>query len=143
MNKVMLCGNLGGDPEIKYTPSGTAICSFSIATSERWKDKQTGEQQERTEWHRCTAFGRGGEVISEYLKKGDKLLVTDGQIRYEEYEKEGQKRWATKIIVRGFEFVGSKKGGDDREEGHAGPRQAGKPASQAPADTFEDDDIPF
>ena len=98
INKVILVGNLGADPETRYTPSGTAITSIRIATSESWKDKTTGEQQERTEWHRIEFFGRIAEIAGESLKKGRQVYV-EGKLRTDEYEKEGVKRWSTKIIA--------------------------------------------
>jgi primosomal replication protein N len=91
INKVILIGNLGADPETRYTPSGTAITSIRIATSESWKDKQTGEAQERTEWHRIDFFGRLAEIAGEYLKKGRQVYV-EGRLRTDEYEKDGIQR---------------------------------------------------
>ncbi|MBS0583880.1 MAG: single-stranded DNA-binding protein [Proteobacteria bacterium] len=164
INKVILVGNLGADPETRYTPSGTAITSIRIATSESWKDKQTGEQQERTEWHRVDFFGRLAEIAGEYLKKGRQVYV-EGKLRTDEYEKDGQKRYSTKVIADEMQMLGGREGGGgegggygggggggygggaQRERGPArGPQSAPAPRSapaQMPADNFDDDEIPF
>jgi single-strand DNA-binding protein len=156
INKVILVGNLGADPETRYTTNGSAITSIRIATSESWKDKQTGEQQERTEWHRVKFFGRLAEIAGEYLKKGSQVYV-EGKLRTDEYEKDGIKRYSTDIIADEMQMLGSRGGeggggggGYNRDRG--GERSApsrGAPASAPrqsapPADSgFEDDDIPF
>ena len=159
INKVILVGNLGGDPETRYTPSGTAITSIRLATSESWKDKQTVEAQERTEWHRVDFFGRLAEIAGEYLKKGRQVYI-EGKLRTDEYEKDGVKRWSTKIIADEMQMLGGKEGGGSgggeggsgggysRERGPArGPQSA--PARGAPAapaaggDNFDEDEIPF
>jgi single-strand DNA-binding protein len=152
INKVILVGNLGGDPETRYTPSGTAITSIRLATSESWKDKQTGEQQERTEWHRVDFFGRLAEIAGEYLKKGKQVYI-EGKLRTDEYEKDGVKKWSTKIIADEMQMLGGKEGGGEgggggysRERGPArGPQSApGRSAPAAPAaDNFDEDEIPF
>jgi len=159
INKVILVGNLGADPETRYTPSGTAITSIRIATSESWKDKQTGEQQERTEWHRVEFFARLAEIAGEYLKKGSQVYI-EGKLRTDEYEKDGIKRYSTKVIADEMQMLGSRGGGGEgggfsgggggaqRERGPArGPQSAPQrsaPATPAPAgDSFEDDEIPF
>jgi single-strand DNA-binding protein len=155
INKVILVGNLGADPETRYTPSGTAITTIRIATSESWKDKQTGEQQDRTEWHRVKFFGRLAEIAGEYLKKGGQVYV-EGKLRTDEYEKDGVKRYSTDIIADEMQMLGSKGGeggsssggGERRERGPArGPQSAparNAPAAPAPAsDNFDEDEIPF
>lgn len=155
INKVILVGNLGADPETRYTPNGTAITTIRIATSESWKDKQTGEQQERTEWHRVKFFGRLAEIAGEYLKKGGQVYV-EGRLRTEEYEKDGIKRWSTDIVADEMQMLGSKGGAaggegsssERRERGPArGPQSApprSAPAGGPPAsDSFDDDEIPF
>ncbi|MDR3388717.1 MAG: single-stranded DNA-binding protein [Rudaea sp.] len=154
INKVILVGNLGADPETRYTPSGTAITTIRIATSESWKDKQTGEQQDRTEWHRVKFFGRLAEIAGEYLKKGGQVYV-EGKLRTDEYEKDGVKRYSTDIIADEMQMLGSKGGeggssggGERRERGPArGPQSApprSAPASAPPVnDSFDDDEIPF
>jgi single-strand DNA-binding protein len=156
INKVILVGNLGADPETRYTPSGTAITTIRIATSESWKDKQTGEQQDRTEWHRVKFFGRLAEIASEYLKKGGQVYV-EGRLRTDEYEKDGVKRYSTEIVADEMQMLGSKGGesgssggggSERRERGPArGPQSApprSAPASSPPVnDNFDDDEIPF
>jgi single-strand DNA-binding protein len=160
VNKVILVGNLGADPETRYTPSGTAITSIRIATSESWKDKQTGEQQERTEWHRVDFFGRLAEIAGEYLKKGRQVYV-EGRLRTDEYEKDGVKRYSTKIVADEMQMLGGREGGGEgggsyggggygsgerRERGPArGPQSAPPRSAPAPMpnDSFEDDEIPF
>jgi single-strand DNA-binding protein len=157
INKVILVGNLGADPETRYTPTGTAITTIRIATSESWKDKQTGEQQERTEWHRVKFFGRLAEIAGEYLKKGGQVYV-EGRLRTEEYEKEGIKRWSTDIVADEMQMLGSKgggaggegggSGGERRERGPARGPQSGPPRSASASappvnDSFDDDEIPF
>ena len=164
VNKVILVGNLGADPEVKYTAGGTAICTLSVATSESWKDKQSGEQQERTEWHRVKMFGRLAEIAGEYLKKGRQVYV-EGSIRTDKYtDKEGVQRYSTDIIGNEMQMLGGNEGGggggggggnynrdrgDERPERGAprGPQAAPQrqAAAQAPSrnDSFEDDDIPF
>jgi single-strand DNA-binding protein len=159
VNKVILVGNLGADPEVKYTAGGTAICTLSVATSESWKDKQTGEQQERTEWHRVKMFGRLAEIAGEYLKKGRQVYV-EGSIRTDKYtDKEGVQRYSTDIIGNEMQMLGGNEGGGgsggggggsygrERPERGAprGPQSAPQRQAAAPApnDNFEDDDIPF
>jgi len=157
INKVILVGNLGGDPETRYTPSGTAITSIRIATSESWKDKNTGEQQERTEWHRVDFFGRLAEIAGEYLKKGRQVYV-EGKLRTDEYEKDGVKRYSTKIVADEMQMLGGREGGGEggggggysgaqRERGPArGPQSAPAPRAAPapmPTDNFDDDEIPF
>ena len=129
VNKVILIGNLGGDPEVKVTPAGTPVTTLSIATSETWKDKQTGEKQERTEWHRVICFNRLAEVAGEYLRKGSKAYI-EGSLRTRKWQdKSGQDRWTTEIIADEMQMLDSK---------HASP--AGHPS-----DDFEYDDsaVPF
>jgi len=168
INKVILVGNLGADPETRYTTSGSAITSIRIATSESWKDKQTGEQQERTEWHRVKFFGRLAEIAGEYLKKGRQVYV-EGSLRTDKYtDKDGVERYSTDIIANEMQMLGGAGGGGGGEGGgfgggggggggysrdRGGERSApsrGAPPSSAPrqsappADSgFEDDDIPF
>ena len=159
INKVILVGNLGADPETRYMPSGNAVTSIRIATSESWKDKQTGEQQERTEWHRIEFFGRLAEIAGEYLKKGRQVYV-EGRLRTDEYEKDGVKRYSTKIVADEMQMLGGREGGGEgggsggygggaqqRERGPArGPQSAPAPRSASapmPSDNFDDDEIPF
>ena len=149
INKVILVGNLGQDPEIRYTPSGMAIANVTIATTDAWKDKQTGEQQERTEWHRVVFFNRLAEIVGEYLKKGSQVYV-EGRIRTNKWQDQsGQDRYTTEIVASEMQMLGSRSQG----AGAASPtdynqaRPAAKPAAKgapppAQADDF-DDDIPF
>ncbi len=136
INKVILIGNLGQDPDVKYTPSGTAIANLSIATSESWKDKNTGETKEKTEWHKLVFFSKLAEVCGEYLKKGSKIYV-EGKLSTEEWEdKSGQKRYTTKIICNSLQMLDGATKGD----GHYKPPPP--ETTSAPANDF-DDDIPF
>ena len=128
INKAILVGNLGRDPEVSYTPSGTAVAKFSIATSEKWKDKNTGEMQERTEWHRITAFGRLGEICGEYLSKGRQVYV-EGRIQTNSWEdKEGNKRYTTEILATTVQFLGWRESaGPGRPESPPLPEFPGTP----------------
>lgn len=149
INKVILVGNLGADPETRYMPNGNAVTNVSIATSDSWKDKQTGEQQERTEWHRVVFFNRLGEIAGEYLKKGSKIYV-EGAIRTRKWQdKNGQDRYSTEIVASEMQMLDSRgSAGDysqDSSQASSAPQSA--PANNpapAPAgvDDF-DDDIPF
>jgi len=101
LNKVMLIGRVGKDPEIVYFKSGDAVAKFSLATSEKWKDKNSGEQKEKTEWHKVEVFGGAAEVVKNYVEKGKQLYI-EGQLQTDEYEKDGVKKYATKVVVRGW-----------------------------------------
>ena len=146
LNKVQIIGHLGADPELKYTPSNRPVCNLSIATSETWKDKQSGEKKEKTEWHRCQVWGELAEVCAKFLAKGRQVYV-EGKLQTREYEKDGQRRFSTEIVVSNVVFLGSGEGkgnasggaGQHREE-HAGRGDAGAiPQSPAP----DEDSIPF
>ncbi len=151
VNKVILVGNCGQDPETKYMPSGNAVTNVSIATSESWKDKQTGQPQERTEWHRVVFFNRLGEIAGEYLRKGSKVYV-EGSLRTRKWQDQsGQDRYTTEIVASEMQMLDSRQGA-----GGGYPQQGGAPAQQAPqqqtaaqaapaGDNFNDfdDDIPF
>ena len=114
INKVFLLGRLGRDPEIRYTESGTAVATFSMATDRTWK--KDGETQKQTDWHRVVAFGRTAEVVGEYCKQGS-LIHVEGRMQTRSYEdKEGITRWTTEVIVTGLKLVGTKNGGQRREE---------------------------
>ena len=146
INKVILVGNLGRDPEMRYTPSGSAVANVTIATSESWKDKQTGDQQERTEWHRVTFFGRLADIAGEYLKKGSQVYV-EGKIRTDKYQDKetGQDRYSTSVIANEMQMLGGRSGGGGMSSpgddmGFDQSRPSSKP--QPVADDF-DDDIPF
>lgn len=139
VNKVILVGNLGNDPETRYSQSGAAITTLSVATSESWKDKE-GNQQERTEWHRVKAFGRLAEIMSEYLKKGAQVYI-EGSLRTEKYtDKNGVEKYATDVIADEMQMLGGK------PEGQRTERPQSRPASRerAPQREFApDDDLEF
>ena len=151
INKVILVGNLGNDPEMRYTSSGTAIANISLATSDSWKDKNTGEQQERTEWHRVVFFDRLAEVVGEYLKKGSQIYV-EGELRTDKWQdNQGNDRYTTKIRARNMQMLGGREGGSGGSNSRGGaPRTESKPAKSADQPPAEppsggdfDDDIPF
>jgi single-strand DNA-binding protein len=139
INKVIIIGRLGNDPEVRYTPSGAAVARFSVATSEEWKDKNSGEKKERTEWHRVTAWGKLGEICGEYLSKGRQVYV-EGRLQTSSYDdKDGVKRYSTEIVASDVQFLGSRESGGGRPGGGAPPRESGGGQGPPPAD----DDIPF
>jgi single-strand DNA-binding protein len=138
VNKVTVMGNLGQDPEIRYMPNGGAVCNFSVATSETWKDKNTNETQEKTEWHRIVAFRKPAEIIAEWMKKGSKIYI-EGHLQTRKWEKDGQDHYSTEIIVDEFQFVGDGGGGGSRSSGSSG----GGGGSAPPANDGFEDDIPF
>jgi len=151
INKVILVGNVGADPETRYMPNGNAVTNITLATSETWKDKNTGEQQERTEWHRVTFYQRLAEIVAEYVRKGSKLYV-EGRLQTRSWEQDGIKRYATDIIANEMQMLDSRgSGGGGNSGGNYQPSQAAAPASKpqsapqpAPADMDSfDDDIPF
>lgn len=152
VNKVILVGNLGADPEVRYMPSGGAVTSISIATSEQWTDKTSGQKQERTEWHRVTLFNRMGEIAGEYLKKGSQVYI-EGSIRTDKYQDKttGEDRYSTQIIARDMQLLGGRGegGGDNYNQApRSQPAQSGnQPAATQPMEAAAgaefDDDIPF
>ena len=146
INKVILVGNVGQDPETRYMPNGNAVTNISLATSETWKDKNTGEQQERTEWHRVTFYQRLAEIVAEYVKKGSKLYV-EGRLQTRSWEQDGVKRYATDIIASEMQMLDSRGGSADSYSSGAGatpPQKNTTPTQEAPADMDSfDDDIPF
>ena len=158
VNKVILLGNLGADPETRYTASGSAVTNIRMATTDSWRDKQSGERQERTEWHRVVFFGRLAEIAAEYLRKGSQCYV-EGQIRTNKWQgQDGQDRYSTEIVASDMQMLGSRGSGGggtppsrrrEEDSGSAWPgggQQRGSapaaPASSGPPDDF-DDDIPF
>jgi len=145
VNKVILVGNLGADPETRYQPSGDAITNIRVATTDRWKDKASGEMKEATEWHRVAFFGRLAEIAGEYLKKGSQVYI-EGRIRTRKYQdKDGNERYSTEIIADRMQMLGARAGaGEARNEPPAEPKGAGA-AAKKPAGKFDDmeDDIPF
>ena len=149
VNKVILVGNLGADPETKYLPSGDAVTNIRLATTDRWKDKASGEMKEATEWHRIAFFGRLAEIAGEYLKKGSQVYV-EGRIRTRKWQdKEGQDRYSTEIVADAMQMLGSRAGsGEPRSEsfgGGAKPAEKAAATAKKPAGKFDDmeDDIPF
>jgi single-strand DNA-binding protein len=147
LNKVMIIGNLGADPEVRYSPAGNAVTNIRVATTESWRDKQTGEQQERTEWHRVVGFNRLAEIMGEYLRKGSKVYI-EGKLQTRKWQgQDGQDRFTTEVVANDMQML------DGRGEGGGGTapapgasnqasQQPSEPASQAPPEDF-DDDIPF
>jgi single-strand DNA-binding protein len=144
VNKVILVGNLGADPETRYTANGGAITNIRVATSENWKDKQTGENQERTEWHRVVLFGKLGEIAGEYLKKGRQVYI-EGSLRTNKYtDKDGIERYSTDIVASEMQMLGGAPDrGGARASGPARNQPQGSAQAARPNDSFEDDDIPF
>ena len=143
VNKVILIGNLGRDPEVRYMPNGQAVANVTIATSESWKDKNTGEQQERTEWHRVVFFRRLAEIAGEYLKKGARVYV-EGRLQTRKWQdNQGQDRYTTEIIANEMQMLGSAGGGGGNYN-NAPPSDTdmGNEPAMATAGDF-DDDIPF
>ena len=159
INKVILVGNLGGDPETRYTASGAAITNITVATSESWRDKQSGETQERTEWHRVVFFNRLAEIAGEYLRKGRQVYI-EGSLRTRKWQDQsGQDRWTTEIVANEMQMLGNR--GDDmgsppssgsgfrdsqpqqQRQASPQPQQASQQQPAAADDGFTDDDIPF
>ena len=141
VNKVIIIGNVGQDPETKYMPSGGAVTNLSIATSESWKDKQTGQPQERTEWHRVIFFNRLAEIAAEYVRKGSKVYV-EGALRTRQWDQDGVKRYSTEIVASQMQMLDSKPQGQQAPQRQQHQQQAQQQAQQQPAGDF-DDDIPF
>ena len=143
VNKVILLGNVGRDPETRYAQNGTAVTRFSIATSEIWKDRSSGEQQERTEWHNIVCFARLAEVAGEYLKKGSKVYI-EGQLRTSSWEQDGQKKYRTEVNARELQMLDSRGNSEIQTSFPDGPSFSSK-ANDASEKTLEDpkDDIPF
>jgi single-strand DNA-binding protein len=156
VNKVILVGNLGKDPETRYMPSGSAVTNLTLATSESWKDKQSGDQQERTEWHKIAMFGRLAEIAAEYLRKGSQVYI-EGKLRTRKWQdKEGKDRYTTEIVADEMQMLGSKGGGGGASAGAGAGAAAGASSGAAasgggraavndsggPPGDF-DDDIPF
>jgi single-strand DNA-binding protein len=144
VNKVILVGNLGKDPEVRYMPNGNAVANVTLATTESWKDRQTGEQQEKTEWHRVVMFRRLGEIAGEYLKKGSQVYI-EGKLQTRKWQDNaGNDRYTTEIVANEMQMLGGRGGGSAGFQADSAPA----PAAQAPApatagaDDF-DDDIPF
>ncbi len=150
LNKVLLIGNLGRDPEIRYTQQGLAVVNFSIATTERWNDKASGQRQEKTEWHRIVVFGKQAETCEKYLSKGSSIFV-EGRLQTRSYEKDGQTHYITEIVANNFQFLGGKRDSDSYgDSGGYGPTStpdsggfSGAPGGGGGGFQAPDDDIPF
>jgi len=156
VNKVILVGNLGKDPEVRYSPNGGAVANITIATSESWKDKTSGEKQEKTEWHRVVFFGRLAEIAGEYLKKGAQIYI-EGRLQTRKWQdKEGKDRYTTEIVANEMQMLGSREGrGAPSEFDQSGDESQSRGSSRAPATAASgggkpssppsdfDDDIPF
>jgi len=144
INKVIIIGNLGNDPELKYLPSGGAVTNITVATSESWKDKQTGQQQERTEWHRVAIFGKLAEIAAEYLRKGSKVYI-EGALRTRQWEKDGVAHYTTEIIASDLQFLDGKQtsGSAQQTQPQAKPQRMATAQGQYRAADDFDDEIPF
>ena len=156
INKVILVGNLGADPETRYTANGQAVTNISLATTDSWRDKNTGEQQERTEWHRVVFFSRLAEIAGEYLRKGRQVYV-EGRLQTRKWQDQnGQDRWTTEVVANEMQMLGGRDEGTGapsassgfRDRGGSGSGSGGGSRQEAVAETqggadFEDDDIPF
>jgi len=160
INKVIIVGNVGGDPETRYMPSGSAVTNLTVATNESWKDKQSGEQKERTEWHRVAMFNRLAEIAAEYLRKGSQVYI-EGKIRTRKWQdKDGNDRYTTEIIADEMQMLGGRggsggggsfgggnqggdQGGGSQGGGSRGGSQGGGNAPPQPGPDDFDDDIPF
>lgn len=141
LNKVMLIGNLGQDPDVRYTQSGQPVANFNIATNERWTNKQTGNAEERTEWHRIVVWGKLAELCKEYLHKGSTVFV-EGRLQTRDWtDKDGNKRYTTEVVAQNVKFIGR------RDEAGASPLPAASvpsaPQEDGPPPFDQDDDIPF
>ncbi len=145
VNKVILIGNLGADPETRYTASGSAVSNVRLATSRNWRDKQTNELREETEWHRVVLFGRLGEVAGEYLRKGARVYI-EGRLQTRKWQdQQGQDRWTTEIVAEDMQMLDSRAGGTAAfdEGAPARPAPSKSSAPPPPGDDEFDDDIPF
>ncbi len=143
--KVILLGHVGRDPEVKYTSAGTAVVSLSLATSRRWKDKNSGEQQEDTEWHRVVAYDRLAEIIGEYVIKGSSLLI-DGRLKTRKWQdKDGVDRYTTEVVVENLQLQGKASGDREEKPQRQAPQRDRAPAKGSGSTGFDDmdDDIPF
>ena len=138
VNKAILIGNLGKDPELRYTPAGVAVCTFSLATTEKWRDKNSNEQKESTTWHNIVLWRRQAEIAKEYLSKGSPVYI-EGRIQTRSYDdKEGNKQWITEIVGDRLQLLGRRGEGGDHSSQAPAPEM-----SEAPPLTEEDDDLPF
>jgi single-strand DNA-binding protein len=148
VNKVILVGNLGKDPEVRYMPNGNAVANITLATTESWKDKQSGEQQDKTEWHRIVMFRRLGEIAGEYLKKGSQVYI-EGKLQTRKWQdNSGNDRYTTEIVANEMQMLGGRGGGgstgfsSDSAPAQAAPAQSATATAAAAVDVFGDD-VPF
>ena len=149
VNKVTLIGNLGADPEIRYTANGSAVANVRLATAESWRDRESGEQQERTEWHRVVFFSRLAEIVGEYLKKGSQVYI-EGRLQTRKWQdRDGNDRYTTEIVANEMQMLGGRGGGGGSFDAPSNQTSQGQSASPAPVSSNEppmddfDDDIPF
>ena len=151
VNKVILVGNVGNDPEVRYMPNGNAVANISIATSDSWKDRNTGEQQERTEWHRVVFFNRLAEIVEQYVKKGTKLYL-EGRLQTRSYEQDGVKKYSTEIVANEMQMLDSRGATGSSQEfvdqsnaPTSPPQDSAQNSEQQASANFDnfDDDIPF
>lgn len=153
VNKVIILGNLGRDPEVRYTPNGAAVCNLRIATTRNWKSRESGERQEETEWHSVVMYDRQAEIAGEYLNKGRAVYI-EGRLKTRKWQdKEGQDRYTTEIVADSMQLLGGVDGGEGGDKGRETPRPAPAPRREPPAQRpapksstgFDDmdDDIPF
>ena len=147
INKVILIGNLGNDPDVRYTAGGAAVSNISLATTESWKDRESGEQQEKTEWHRVVFFGKLAEIVAEYLKKGSQVYV-EGRLQTRKWQdKEGNERYTTEIVASEMTMLGGRPSGGGGGYERAAPSEPASSGGKTPGrtgdDSFVDDDIPF
>ncbi|HKF95401.1 MAG TPA: single-stranded DNA-binding protein [Gammaproteobacteria bacterium] len=144
INKVILVGNLGQDPEVKYMPSGGAVCNITLATTDSWKDKNSGEKKERTEWHRVVFFNRLAEIAGEYLRKGSQVYV-EGRLQTRKWQdKDGQERYTTEIVASDMQMLGGRGGSGSEDPSLHNPGSSMNAKRQEPSTEEDlDDDIPF
>ena len=142
INKVIVVGNLGADPDARYMPNGNAVTNISVATTRSWKNKESGESNEETEWHRVVFFGRLAEIASEYLKKGSQVYV-EGRLKTRKWEdKEGNDRWTTEIVANEMQMLGERISSSSSSDNFSAPKAPKRGGSEFASDDF-DDDIPF
>lgn len=148
VNKVVIIGNCGGDPEMKQMPNGNAVANVTIATSESWKDKNTGQQTEHTEWHKVVFFNRLAEIVGQYVKKGSKIYI-EGKLKTRSWEQDGVKRYTTEVVANEMQMLDSRQQGAGQPQKpnytqqQPGPGQPAQPGQKAGSGNWLDDDLPF
>ena len=143
LNRVMIIGHLGKDPESKFMPNGDAVCNITVATSETWKDKSSGEKREATEWHRIVFFRKLAEIAGQYLTKGSQVYISGALKTRKWTDKDGVERYTTEITADEMKMLGGKGNGNSDSSSQGGSPRADKPAQSGEAGNFDDDDIPF